>query len=163
MGAVLGVSAAGPVAGGLWASIQSAAMTGALNPIIGWIVAPILALGASVGAAVYGFYKHAQDHLMGEITGLLADHAWVLLAHNWSNGTEIRSFRSLEEAKKSFKGGRTLRRMIVKLNDPGQQDQDNTWGWMLPWKEHRFDGLNPNVDNEMRSHLLGQLQSENVF
>jgi len=163
MGAVLGVSAAGPVAGGLWANIQSAAMTGALNPIIGWIVAPVLAIGAAVGAAVFSVYKHAQDHLMGEITGLLAGHAWIMLAHNWSNRTEIRAFQSLEEAKESFKKGRTLRRMIVKLNRPGQQPHDNTWGWTLPWVEHRFDGLNPNVDNEMRSHLLEQLESVHVF
>ena len=163
MGAVLGVSAAGPVAGGWWASIQSAAMTGVLNPIIGWIVVPVLAVGAAVAASVYTVYKHAQNHLMGEITGLLAGCAWVMLAHNWDNRTEIRAFQSLEGAKESFKGGRTLRRMIVKLNRPGQQNRDNTWGWMLPWKEHRFDGLNPNVDNEMRSHLLGQLGAGNVF
>ena len=153
MGAVLGVGAAGPVAGGLWAGIQSAAMTGILNPIVGGVMLGLAGLGSLIGGGLYTMYKLAQNHTMGAITGMIAKRLYVTLVHNWHHGVEVRAFKSLADANASFQGGGTLRRMLLKLHGPGEAKRDNGWGWKLAWKELDFAGCNSCVDNDMRHHL----------
>ena len=158
MGAVLGIGAAGPVAGGPFALVQSAAMTGTLNPIVASVVLGICGLGGLVGGGLHKMYLDAQNHTMGAITGLIGRRLYVTLVHNWHHGVEVRAFKSLADANKSFQGGGTLRRMLLKLNVAGEAKHDNGWGWKLPWKEMDFAGCNSCVDNDMRHHLVNALK-----
>jgi hypothetical protein len=150
----MGIAASGPVAGGAFAIIQSAAMGGPVLPLL----APVLGAAAIVApvtaaALTVSEYNDAQTHTMGEVTGILPGNAFVTVVHNWGK-IEIRSFASMAEALESLRHGRKLRRFAVRLFLNGEADVDNGHGWKLPWVEEGHQGCRPDLDNEMRRTLL---------
>jgi len=154
----MGIAASGPVAGGVFSTIQSVAMGGSALPL----VAPVLgaaAISAAVVAPVtaaaltIGEYNDAQTHSMGEVTGISTGHAYATVVHNWGT-VELRSFNSMESALESLSHGRKLRRFAARLFLSGEDDIDNGHGWKLPWVEDGHEGCRPDLDNEMRRALL---------
>lgn len=157
----MGVSAAGPVAGGLFAATQSALMGGgcaALATALVWPVAFLTAAATGATALVANEWQKAQNHLMGQVTGLVKGMTWAIVAHNWGNGVEIRSYASEDEAKKAFPTAHNMRRILLCLSPKGSPLKDNGWGWALPWTECKHTGCRPDLDNEMRRALLGALE-----
>mgnify|MGYP006165976605 CR=1 FL=1 len=161
MGAFLGISALGPVAGGFTAAAQSFAMGGALTAPLMWPLAAVVAIPASLvgaGAVVQNEWRKAQAHGMGVVNGIVNGSMWVIVCHNWEKGVQIRSFAREEIAKEAFDAGLKLRRILLRLNAKGEADEDNGWGWELPWSEKNHDGCRDDLDNEMRSSLLRALR-----
>jgi len=151
---LMGIAASGPVAGGVFATIQSVAMGGSALPI----VAPVLGAAAVVvptiaAALTMSEYSDAQTHTMGEVTGISPGHAYATVVHNWGI-VELRSFQSMEAARESLHRGRKLRRFAARLFLSGEADVDNGHGWALPWVEDGHEGCRPDLDNEMRRTLL---------
>ena len=156
----MGIAASGPVAGGMFATIQSVAMGGSALPL----VAPVLGAAAIVApviaatALTIGEYSDAQTHTMGEVTGISPGHAYATVVHNWGT-VELRSFQSMEAALESLRHGRKLRRFAARLFLSGEADVDNGHGWSLPWVEDGHEGCRPDLDNEMRRTLLEAFSS----
>ena len=95
MGAALGVSAAGPVAGGLFAAAQSALMGGGCAALAApaWpLAAAALVAAAATSAAALVASEWQKAHLMGRVNGLVKGTSWAIVAHNWGKGVEIRSY-----------------------------------------------------------------------
>lgn len=158
MAGLVGLSATGPVAGGLFAAAQSAAMGGSVAPLaaMGGIAAAVV-VPVAVGAGVANEYVNSQQHGMGEPTPeLTASPRFVLVAHNWGT-VEMREFATHNEARAAFDAGLNLRRFLVRVHDANEADRDNGHGWMLPWHELRHDGWGSLLDNGMRHELLARL------
>jgi len=157
MGGVLGITAAGPVAGGAFATIQSVAMGGPALPLIAPVLA-VAAVAAPIAAATMTAieYSDAQTHTMGDVNGLMQGYAYVTVVHNWGT-VELRSFDSMELALDSLSHGHKLRRFAARLFLSGEDDVDNGHGWNLPWAEEGHEGCRPDLDNEMRRALLGAI------
>ena len=159
MAAIVGLSSAGPISGGIFAAMQSAAMGGSAAPLAaaGGIAAAVvlpLAAVAFVGAE----YADSQQHDMGEPTGVLSPKPrFVLVVHNWWHGIELREFASFKEAIRALKGGRKLRRFLVRVHNAEEKTCDNGHGWSLPWTEHQPCGWGDTYDNDMRRLLLRRL------
>ena len=166
MGTVLGVSAIGPVGGAFFAATQSALMSGgcgALAALFAPLVWPLIVLFSltvvtSAIALVAIEWQKAQKHLMGHLNGLVKGMTWVILAHNWAKGVEIRSYASKIAAKKAFSTAGNMRRILLCLSPQKAPLVNNGWGWALPWKEYIHTGFRPDLDNDMRRELLGQLR-----
>lgn len=158
----IGLSATGPIAGGVWATVQSMAMGGAAAPaavlampiIFSVVGVGLLAAGA---ACIAHEYADAQKHSMGTPT---EEHEpknmYVIVTHNYGT-IEFRDFAHFDEAVDAFRGGRKLRRILVRLNHEGEPDKDNGHGWWLPWDELAHDGWGFIWDNGMRWNLLRRL------
>ena len=154
MGGVLGITATGPVAGGAFATIQSAAMGGPALPILVPVLGAAAVAAPIVAATMTAIeYNDAQTHTMGDVTGVVQGYAYVTVVHNWGK-VEIRSFDSMELAHESLHHGRKLRRFAARLFLSGEEDVDNGHGWALPWVEEGHRGCRPDLDNEMRRVLL---------
>ena len=158
----IGLSATGPIAGGMWATVQSMAMGGAAAPGAA-LAMPIIFSVAGVGllaagaACIANEYADAQRHSMGEPTAEPSDKArYVIVTHNWG-WIEFRDFVTFDAAIDAFRGGRKLRRMLVRLNPDGEPDKDNGHGWWLPWDELAHAGWGPIWDNGMRWNLLRRI------
>ena len=159
-----GLSATGPIAGGVWATVQSVAMGGAAAPaavLAMPIIFSIVGVGLlTAGAACLAHeYAESQKHSMGEPT--VEEHdsekaRYVIVTHNWG-AVEFRDFSGFEEAIDAFRGGRNLRRFLVRLNHEGEPDKDNGHGWWLPWDELAHDGWGCLLDDGMRRHLLRRI------
>ena len=139
--------------GGPVAFIVSYVMRAArINPV----AAAATVIGVGLPAAAIGLtlkcYDDAQQHTMGEATGVRPGHKWIVAAHNWGR-VELRSFATEEEARVAFRGGLMLRRILVRLNDFNAPD-DNGHGWKLPWRERGHAGWRPDLDDEIRRALL---------
>jgi len=164
MAAVVGLSATGPVAGGLFATAQSAAMGGSVGPFAAAaapIVVPTMlaAAAAAAGGAVAAEYTDSQQHTMGPPTLGALDPLgapFVLVVHNWGP-VEMRAFATEAAARQAFGGGRRLRRFVVRLHTAVEPHRDNGHGWALPWEELAFEGWGCHFDNEMRLALLARL------
>lgn len=158
MAALVGLSSTGPVAGGLFAAAQSAAMGGSVAPLaaMGGIAAAVV-VPVAVGAAVAAEYADSQQHGMGEPTPQLsAKPRFVLVAHNWGT-VEFREFATYNEARAAFDTGRNLRRFLVRVHNANEPDRDNGHGWMLPWHERKHAGNMAILDNDMREKLRARL------
>ena len=160
----VGLSATGPIAGGVWATVQSVAMGGAAAPAA-VLAMPIIFSIVGVGLLTAGAaclaqeYADAQRHSMGAPTTEQhdADKArYVIVTHNWGK-VEFRDFSGFDEAIDAFRGGRKLRRLLVRLSPEGEPDKDNGHGWWLPWDELAHAGLGPIWDNGMRRNLLRRI------
>ena len=159
MAGLVGLSSTGPVAGGLFAAAQSAAMGGSVAPLaaMGGIAAAVVA-PVAVGAGVAAEYANSQQHGMGEPTPqLTANPRFVLVVHNWGT-VEFREFATDEEARTAFDAGLNLRRFLVRVHDTNEPDRDNGHGWMLPWHELRHDGWGSWFDYGMRCELLKRVR-----
>ena len=160
MNAVLGLSSKGPIAGGLFAAAQSAAMIGSAAPAAGVVTAVVATAIAVVApfiaaACVAAEYADSQRHGMGEPTTseLKQDSPFVLVVHNWGK-VEMREFHTYEEARKAFETGRKLRRFLARMHKEGEAERDNGHGWKLPWEELSHAGSMACLDNGMRTELL---------
>ena len=155
----MGITASGPVAGGLFASAQSAAMGGSVLPLLAWTGVPALAIGLPTAAVAltYNEYADAQTHTMGVPTGLLPGNVWVTMVHNWGS-VETRSFPTEAEAVANLRGGRNLRRFLVRLHQADEPEEDNSHGWFLPWSEQGHTGCRPDLDDELRRELLSAIR-----
>ena len=154
MAALVGLSSTGPVAGGLFAAAQSAAMGGSVAPLaaMGGIAAAAV-VPVVVAAGVAAEYVDSQQHGMGEPTPQLTTHPrFVLVTHNWGT-VEMREFATHDEARAAFNTGRNLRRFLVRIHDD-EADRDNGHGWLLPWHELRHAGNMAILDDGMRWNLL---------
>tara|TARA_B100001057_G_C22859443_1_gene953889 strand:- start:3578 stop:4060 length:483 start_codon:yes stop_codon:yes gene_type:complete len=159
MAALVGLSSTGPVAGGLFAAAQSAAMGGSVTPLatMGGI-AIAATLPAAVVAGVAAEYADSQQHGMGDPTAeLTANSRFVLVVHNWGI-VEMREFATYEAARAAFDTGRNLRRFLVRVHDANEPDRDNGHGWPLPWHELHHDGWGAILDNGMRHELLKRIR-----
>lgn len=160
----IGLSATGPIVGGVWATVQSAAMGGAAAPAAALampIIFSVMGVGllAAGAACVAHEYADAQRHSMGEPTAEehAPDKVWyVIVTHNWG-AIEFRDFEHFDEAIDAFRGGRKLRRILVRLSPEGEPDKDNGHGWRLPWDELAHAGWGPIWDNGLRWNLLRRL------
>ena len=159
----IGLSATGPIVGGVWATVQSAAMGGAAAPAAALampIIFSVMGVGllAAGAACVAHEYADAQKHSMG--TPTTEEHEpknmYVIVTHNWGT-IEYREFSGFDEAIDAFRGGRKLRRILVRLNHEGEPDKDNGHGWRLPWDELAHAGCCPILDNGLRWNLLRRL------
>ena len=162
LGAITHISATGPIAGGVWATVQSMAMGGAAAPAAA-LAMPIIFSVVGVGllaagaACIVNEYADAQRHSMGEPTTEPTDKAqYVIVTHNYGK-IEFRDFDGFDGAIDAFRGGRKLRRMLVRLNPEGEPDKDNGHGWRLPWDELAHAGWGPIWDNGMRWNLLRRI------
>ena len=158
MAAAVGLSSTGPVAGGLFAAAQSAAMGGSVAPLAtmgGLAIAAVLPVAVAAGVAAE--YVDSQQHGMGEPTPqLTANPRFVLVVHN--KGTvEFREFDTYDAARAACDAGRSLRRFIVRVHDANEADRDNGHGWPLPWHELHHDGWGSLLDNGMRWNLLHRI------
>ena len=153
----MGVSASGPVAGGLFSVVQSVAMGGSMVPLVAPVMC-VVAVGAPLTAVAMTAheYNDAQTHTMGAPTDLVPGDGYATVVHNWG-AVEIRSFASMELALESLRHGRKLRRFAVRLFLSGEVDVDNGHGWELPWVEEDHQGCRPGLDNEMRRALLAAI------
>lgn len=160
----MGLSAAGPIANGTFAMLQSAAMGGQVAGVMVSMAMPqvFAAVGIGLGALAVGLVVHeyldAQKHAMGEPT---PEHdpkhtRYVIVTHNWG-WIEFRDFATFDTAIDAFRGGRKLRRILLRLNPEGEPDKDNGHGWRLPWDELAHDGYMPVWDNGLRWNLLRRL------
>ena len=159
MAAFVGLSSTGPVAGGLFASAQSAAMGGIAAPLVAMAgIAAAVAVPVAVAAGVASEYTDAQEHGMGEPTpNLSTNPQFVLLAHNYGT-VEMREYATYDEARQAFDAGRNLRRFLVRLHGTNDADLDNGHGWALPWHELNHDGWGALLDNGMRWQLLKRVR-----
>lgn len=159
MAAVVGLSSAGPVAGGFFAAAQSAAMGGSAAPLAGMVgIAAAVAAPMIAGAGVAAEYADSQQHGMGEPTPQLsANPRFVLVVHNWGT-VEFREFATYDEARAAFDTGRNLRRFLVRVHNANEPDRDNGHGWMLPWHERKHAGNMAWLDNGMRHELLNRIR-----
>lgn len=160
MAGLVGLSATGPVAGGLFAAAQSAAMGGSVAPLaaMGGIAAAVVA-PVAVGAGVAAEYANSQQHGMGEPTPQLSDNPrFVLVVHNWGT-VEFRKFGNYDAARAACDTGRNLRRFLVRVHNANEPDRDNGHGWMLPWHELRHDGWGSWLDYGMREELLARIRA----
>ena len=158
MAAFVGLSSSGPVAGGLFAAAQSAAMGGSVAPLaaMGGIAAAVIA-PVAVGAGVAAEYANSQQHGMGEPTPQLTTNPrFVLVVHNWGT-VEFREFDTYNAARAAFDAGLNLRRFLVRVHNANEADLDNGHGWMLPWDELNHGGWGSLLDNGMRHELLARL------
>jgi hypothetical protein len=159
MAALVGLSSTGPVAGGLFAAAQSAAMGGSAAPLaaMGGIAAAVI-VPVAVGAGVANEYVSSQQHGMGEPTPeLSADPRFVLVVHNWGP-VEFREFATYNEARAAFDAGLDLRRFLVRVHDANEPDRDNGHGWLLPWHELNHAGNMAIFDDDMRKKLLARVR-----
>jgi len=159
MAALVGLSSTGPVAGGLFAAAQSAAMGGSVAPLaaMGGIAAAAV-VPVVVAAGVAAEYADSQQHGMGEPTpDLTANPRFVLVVHNWGP-VEFREFATYNAARAAFDTGRNLRRFLVRVHDANEPDHDNGHGWMLPWHERNHAGNMAILDNGMRHELLKRVR-----
>ena len=154
----MGITASGPVAGGLAATIQSAAMGGPTLPLVAPVlgVASVVAMPIVASVLTMNEYNDAQSHQMGHVNGLLSPCAYHTVVHNYGS-VEIRSFESMEAALESLSHGRNLRRFAVRRFLSGEADHDNGHGWRLPWVETGHAGYFPVLDNKMRQALLNSI------
>lgn len=159
MAALVGLSSTGPVAGGLFAAAQSAAMGGSAAPLAGMVgiaaavVAPVIA-----GAGVAAEYADSQKHGMGDPTPqLTANPRFVLVVHNWGT-VEFREFATYDAARAAFDAGLNLRRFLVRVHDANEPDRDNGHGWPLPWHELNHAGWGSWFDYGMRCELLKRVR-----
>jgi hypothetical protein len=164
MAAIVGLSSAGPIAGGIFAAAQSAAMGGSVATAMGGSVATAGGIAAAavlplVAVAFVGAeYADSQQHDMGEPTDVLSPKPrFVLVVHNWWHGIELREFASYKEATRAFRGGRKLRRFLVRVHKAEEKNCDNGHGWSLPWTEYKHCGIGDVYDNDMRHLLLHRL------
>lgn len=160
MAALVGLSSTGPVAGGLFAAAQSAAMGGSVAPLatMGGI-AIAATLPVVVAAGVAAEYADSQQHGMGEPTPeLTANPRFVLVVHNWIT-VEFREFATYDAARAAFDTGRNLRRFLVRVHDANEPDRDNGHGWMLPWHERNHAGNMAIFDDDMRRKLLARVRA----
>tara|TARA_B100000963_G_scaffold336362_1_gene331331 strand:+ start:254 stop:736 length:483 start_codon:yes stop_codon:yes gene_type:complete len=159
MAGLVGLSSTGPVAGGLFAAAQSAAMGGSVAPLatMGGI-AIAATLPVAVAAGVAAEYADSQKHGMGDPTpDLTANSRFVLVVHNWGT-VEFREFATYDAARAAFDAGRNLRRFLVRVHDANEPDRDNGHGWPLPWHELNHDGFCAILDNGMRWELLNRVR-----
>lgn len=158
MAALVGLSSTGPVAGGLFAAAQSAAMGGSAAPLaaMGGIAAAVI-VPVVVGAGVANEYVSSQQHGMGKPTPqLTANPRFVLVVHNWGT-VELREFSTYNKARAAFDAGLNLRRFLVRIHNANEVDRDNGHGWALPWHELRHAGNVAILDDGMRHNLLACL------
>ena len=159
MAAVVGLSSTGPVAGGLFAAAQSAAMGGSVAPLAtmgGLAIAATLPVAVAAGVAAE--YADSQKHGMGDPTPeLTANSRFVLVVHNWGT-VEFREFATYDAARAAFDAGLNLRRFLVRVHDANEADRDNGHGWPLPWHELNHDGWGSWLDYGMRCELLNRVR-----
>ncbi len=159
MAAVVGLSSTGPVAGGLFAAAQSAAMGGSVAPLAtmgGLAIAATLPVAVAAGVAAE--YADSQKHGMGDPTPeLTANSRFVLVVHNWGT-VEFREFATYDAARAAFDAGLNLRRFLVRVHDANEPDRDNGHGWPLPWHELNHDGWGSWLDYGMRCELLNRVR-----
>ena len=158
MAGLVGLSSTGPVAGGLFAAAQSAAMGGSVAPLAAMGgIAVAATLPVAVGAGVAAEYANSQQHGMGEPTPQLsANPRFVLVVHNWGT-VEFREFGNYDAARAAFDAGLNLRRFLVRVHNANEANRDNGHGWMLPWHELRHAGNMAWLDNGMRHELLARI------
>ena len=163
LGAIGGLSPTGPIAGGVWATVQSIAMGGTAAPAA-VLAMPIIFSIVGVGLLTAGAaclaqeYAESQKHSMGTPTEEEHEpkNVYVIVTHNWGT-VEFREFPHFDQAIHAFRGGKNLRRFLVRLNHEGEPNKDNGHGWWLPWDELAHDGWGCLLDNGMRSNLLRRL------
>jgi hypothetical protein len=154
MAALVGLSSTGPVAGGLFAAAQSAAMGNSVAPLaaMGGIAAAVV-VPVAVGAGVAAEYVDSQRHGMGKPTPqMTASPRFVLVVHNWGT-VEMREFAAYDEARAAFDAGLNLRRFLVRVHNANEADSDNGHGWSLPWYELHHAGWGSLLDDGMRHEL----------
>jgi len=153
-----GLSSTGPVAGGLFAAAQSAAMGGTVAPLAAATcgIAAAIVVPVAVGAGVVAEYANSQQHGMGDPTPeLMASPRFVLVVHNWGT-VEMRPFAAYDEAHAAFDAGLNLRRFLVRVHNANEADRDNGHGWVLPWHELCHGGWGSFLDDGMRHELLNR-------
>lgn len=126
---MLGITATGPVAGGMFATIQSLAMGAACSATITTVSMStgLIALAGVAAVAVHSVYLDAQIHGMGPSKPLGNGERFVIVFHNWHHGAQQTSFATKAEASVAFRTGRKLRRMLVMLSEDGAPIV-NRWG-----------------------------------
>ena len=159
MAGLVGLSSTGPVAGGLFAAAQSAAMGGSVAPLAtmgGLAIAATLPVAVAAGVAAE--YADSQKHGMGDPTPELTGNSrFVLVVHNWGT-VEFREFATYDAARAAFDAGLNLRRFLVRVHDANEADRDNGHGWPLPWHELNHGGWGALLDNGMRWELLNRVR-----
>ena len=161
MSGLVGLSSTGPVAGGLFAAAQSAAMGGSVAPLATMTGLAIAAtLPVAVAAGVAAEYADSQQHGMGEPTSALpANPRFVLVVHNFGT-VEFREFATYEEARAACDTGRNLRRFVVRVHDANEPDHDNGHGGPQPWHELHHDGWGSILDHGMRIELRKRVRAQ---
>ena len=178
---LLGMSSAGPVAGGLVSLLQKSAMTtttttmamagalGSLGVVASAVVGVVASVSTAAAVCTHHEYVESQKHTMGPPTDL-ATHAksattppstknkFLVLVHNWGT-VEVRAFGTYDDAKAAFDGGLKLRRILVRVHNDNEKERDNGHhGWKLPWEELVHAGCNVMVDNDLRCFGLRFLE-----